>query len=106
MHTWAPTGWWQHDPRVRRTLFGEGTGQALPEEALLHFNLADCYAHQADTILPTLARGETVIVNRYLFDMLALFEARGLTQPACCSTLSLELPDRTSVSFSMVRLNC
>jgi thymidylate kinase len=78
---WAPTGWWQGDPNVRRTLFGEGTGQELPEEALLHFNLADCYAHQASTILPALARGEVVIGNRYLFDMLALFEARGLTQP-------------------------
>lgn len=81
MSTWAPTGWWRHDPNVRRTLFGEGTGQALPEEALLHFNLADCYAHQAKVILPALARGDVVIGNRYLFDMLALFEARGLTQP-------------------------
>lgn len=80
--TFVPTVWWQRDANVRRTLFGKGTGQKLPEEALLHFNLADCYAHQANVILPTLARGEAVIVNRYLFDMLALFEARGLTQPA------------------------
>lgn len=79
--TWAPTEWWKRDPNIRRTLYGEGAGQALPEEALLHFNLADCYAHQASKILPALARGEVVIVNRYLFDMLALFEARGLTQP-------------------------
>jgi thymidylate kinase len=78
---WAPTEWWRQDANVRRTLFREGTGQALPEEALLHFNLADCYAHQANMILPALARGEVVIGNRYLFDMLALFEARGLTQP-------------------------
>lgn len=48
---------------------------------MLHFALADCYAHQANVILPALARGEVVIVNRYLFDMLALLEARGLTQP-------------------------
>lgn len=79
---WAPTEWWRQDSNVRRTLFGEGTGQTLPEEALLHFNLADCYVHQANAILPPLARGEVVIANRYLFDMLALFEARGLTQPA------------------------
>ena len=79
--TWVPTEWWKRDPNIRRTLYGEGSGQALPEEALLHFNLADCYAHQADKILPALARGEVVIVNRYLFDMLALFEARGLIQP-------------------------
>ncbi len=79
--TWAPTEWWRHDANVHRTLFGEGGGQTLPEEALLHFNLADCYAHQANVILPALARGEVVIGNRYLFDMLALFEARGLTQP-------------------------
>lgn len=79
--TWAPTEWWREDQNVRRTLFGEGPGQLLPEEALLHSNLADRYAHQANVILPALARGEVVIVNRYLFDMLALFEARGLTQP-------------------------
>ncbi len=80
--TWAPTEWWRRDPNIRRTLFGEGTGQVLPEEALLHFNLADCYAHQANVILPALVRGEVVICNRYLFDSLALFEARGLTQLA------------------------
>lgn len=79
---WAPSGWWRQDPHVRRTLFGEGPGQELPDEALVHFNLADCYAHQAHVILPALARGEVVIVNRYLFDMLALFEARGIAQPA------------------------
>ncbi len=78
---WAPTEWWRRDANVSRTLFGEGTGQVLPEEALLHFNLADCHAHQANTILPALARGEVVIGNRYLFDMLALFEARGLALP-------------------------
>lgn len=79
--TWAPTGWWRNDPNIRRTLFDEGTGQVLPEEALLHFNLADCYAHQANVILPALARGEVVICNRYLFDMLALFEARDPAKP-------------------------
>ncbi|WP_194238320.1 dTMP kinase [Streptomyces spongiae] len=78
---WAPTEWWRQDQNVRRSLFGDGTGQVLPEEALLHFNLADCYTHQAAVIVPALARGEVVIVNRYLFDMLALFEARGLAQP-------------------------
>lgn len=78
---WAPTEWWRQDQNVRRSLFGEGPGQDLPEEALLHFNLADCYAHQAGVIVPALARGEVVIVNRYLFDMLALFEARGMTLP-------------------------
>lgn len=78
---WAPTNWWREDANIRRTLFGQGTGPELPEEALLHFNLADCYAHQANTVLPALTRGEVVIGNRYLFDMLALFEARGMTLP-------------------------
>jgi dTMP kinase len=78
---WAPTEWWRQDANVTRTLFGKGDGQVLPEEALLHFNLADCHVHQAATILPALARGEVVIGNRYLFDMLALFEARGLALP-------------------------
>lgn len=80
--TWAPTPWWRDDPNVRKTLFGEGAGQELPEEALLHSNLADCYAHQANVILPALARGEVVICNRYLFDMLSLFEARGFGRPS------------------------
>ncbi len=79
---WAPTDWWRNDPNACRTLFGTGTGQVLPEEALLHFNLADFHALQGNVILPALARGEVVIGNRYLFDMLALFEARGLTLPA------------------------
>lgn len=78
---WAPTEWWRHDANVCRTLFGEGDGQVLPEEALLHFNLADCYVHQVNVLLPALARGGFVISNRYLFDMVALFEARGLTPP-------------------------
>lgn len=79
--TWAPSEWWRQDARASRTLFGLGAGQELPEQALLLFALADCYAHQADAILPALARSELVIANRYLFDMLALFEARGLTPP-------------------------
>ncbi|MHA6850292.1 dTMP kinase [Ralstonia pseudosolanacearum] len=79
--TWAPTEWWRHDANIRRTLFGDGPGHQVPEEALLHFNLADCYDHQANVILPSLGRGEFVISNRYLFDMLALFEARGMTLP-------------------------
>lgn len=78
----VPTQWWRNDPNARRTLFGEGNGRVLPEEALLHFNLADCHVHQADVLLPALTRGEFVINNRYLFDMVALFEARGLTPPA------------------------
>lgn len=76
---WAPSEWWRRDARAQRSLFGTGTGRELPEHALLLFNLADCHAHQADTILPALARGELVIANRYLFDMVALFEARGHT---------------------------
>lgn len=79
--TWVPTTWWRRDANIRRTLYGEGTGQVLPEEALLHFNLADSHAHQADVILPALARGDVVICNRYQFDMLALLEARGLSRP-------------------------
>ncbi|WP_052684417.1 dTMP kinase [Lentzea aerocolonigenes] len=79
--TWTPTAWWRQDANIRRTLYGEGEGQVLPEDALMHFNLADCHAHQANVILPALARGEVVIGNRYLYDMLALFEARGYTQP-------------------------
>ncbi|WP_406731365.1 hypothetical protein [Streptomyces sp. NBC_01794] len=78
---WAPTEWWRQDANIRRTLFGSGPGQVVPEESLLHFSLADCHALQADVILPALARGELVIVNRYLFDMVALLEARGLTRP-------------------------
>ncbi|HVK20213.1 MAG TPA: hypothetical protein VM677_02520 [Actinokineospora sp.] len=78
---WAPTPWWRNDANTRRTLFGVGDGQVLPEEALMHFNLADCHFHQATVLLPALARGEFVVGNRYLFDMLALFEARGLTPP-------------------------
>lgn len=78
----APTGWWRRDDNVRRTLFGVGPGLLLPEEALLHFNLADFHVHQAQVLLPALARGELVVGNRYLFDMLALFEARGLTLPS------------------------
>ncbi|MEE2033467.1 dTMP kinase [Rhodococcus chondri] len=77
---WAPSEWWRRDARAQRSLFGTGTGRELPEQALLLFNLADCHAHQADTILPALNRGELVIANRYLFDMVALFEARGRTQ--------------------------
>lgn len=76
---WAPSEWWRRDARAQRSLFGTGTGRELPEQALLLFNLADCHAHQADTIQPALARGELVIANRYLFDMVALFEARGRT---------------------------
>lgn len=79
--TYVPTQWWQRDPNVRRSLFAVGTGEELPEEALLHFSLADCHAHQASMVMPTLARGKFVIVNRYLYDILALFEARGLTPP-------------------------
>lgn len=92
---WAPTQWWRRDENVRRSLFGEGEGSQLPEEALLHFNLADCLAHQADVILPALARGEVVIANRYLFDMLALFEARGAGRPAWLSdaVTSIVRPD-------------
>lgn len=78
---WALTKWWRDDANVRRTLFGVGDGQELPEEALLHFNLADCHLYQATVLLPALARGEFVVSNRYLFDMVALFEARGLTPP-------------------------
>ena len=81
MATWAPTDWWRHDANIRRTLYNEGTGPELPEEALLHFNLADRHAHQANVILPALARGDVVICNRYLFDMLALLDARGLARP-------------------------
>jgi thymidylate kinase len=77
----APTGWWRQDANVQRTLYGHGAGRVLPEEALLHFNLADCHVHQADVVIPALARGELVVGTRYLFDMLALFEARGLTLP-------------------------
>ncbi|MEV0460972.1 dTMP kinase [Catellatospora methionotrophica] len=79
---WAPTPWWRNDAHVSRTLFGQGTGRVLPEQALLHFNLADCHLHQADVLLPALDRGELVVGNRYLYDMLALFEARGLSAPA------------------------
>lgn len=79
--TWGPTEWWRQDANIRRSLFGDGPGQTVPEESLLHFSLADCFAHQANVILPALARGELVIVNRYLFDMVALLEARGLAQP-------------------------
>lgn len=78
---WAPTSWWRKDENAQRTLFGTGPGKRLPDEALLHFNLADCHLHQADVILPALARGETVVCNRYLFDMMALFAARGLAPP-------------------------
>lgn len=77
--TWAPSEWWRQDARAQRSLFGVGPGKELPEQALLLFNVADCYAHQADAILPALARGELVVANRCLFDMLALFEARGRT---------------------------
>ncbi|KFX29779.1 hypothetical protein KR96_05505 [Ralstonia solanacearum] len=79
--TWAPTQWWRHDINIRRALYGEGPGQPVPEEALLHFNLADCHAYQANAVMPPLGRGEFVVSNRYLFDMLALFEARGMTLP-------------------------
>lgn len=78
---WTPTDWWRHDANIRRTLYDEGSGQVVPDEALMHFNLADCLTHQANVILPALARGEVVIGNRYLYDMLALFEARGHTSP-------------------------
>jgi dTMP kinase len=79
--TWLPTEWWREDPNVRRALFGESAGREIPEEALLLFNLADCYANQGNVVLPALGRGEVVLSNRYLFDMLALFEARGLVRP-------------------------
>lgn len=79
--TCAPSQWWRDDPRARRTLFGLGTGKVLTEQALLLFNLADCYAHQADAIQPGLADGALVIADRYLYDMLALFEARGTKPP-------------------------
>jgi thymidylate kinase len=78
----APTVWWRQDANVQRTLYGTGAGRVLTEEALLHFNLADCHVHQSEVVLPALARGDLVVGTRYLFDMLALFEARGLTLPA------------------------
>jgi dTMP kinase len=82
---WAPGDWWREDPNACRTLYGTGDGQVLPEEALLHFNFADFHALQGNVMLPALARGEVVVSNRYFFDMLALFEARGLTLPAWVS---------------------
>ncbi len=77
----APSEWWRQDAHVRRSLWNLGDGQDLPNLALLHFNLADCYAHQSHAILPALASGAVVVANRYLYDMLALFEARGLELP-------------------------
>src|SRR5690349_7388848 len=65
----APTVWWRRDANVQRTLFGTDGGQVLPEEALLHFNLADCHVHQVDVVMPALARGDLVVGTRYLFDM-------------------------------------
>jgi thymidylate kinase len=95
---WAPTDWWRNDANVRRTLFGAGNGQLLPEEALLHFNLADCHVHQARTLLPALDRGEFVVGNRYLYDMLALFEARGLTLPGWLADADAQI-DRPDFCF-------
>jgi dTMP kinase len=79
---WAPGDWWREDPNACKTLYGTGDGQVLPEEALLHFNFADFHALQASVMLPALERGDVVVSNRYFFDMLALFEARGFTLPA------------------------
>lgn len=76
--TIAPSEWWRRDPHVSYSLFRKGPGHELPNDALLNFALADCFAHQAREIMPALSSGAAVVANRYLFDMLALIEARGL----------------------------
>ncbi|MDX8450482.1 dTMP kinase [Mesorhizobium captivum] len=74
--TRQPTDWYRNDPIVRRFHSDGGS----PDEArdLAMMAAVDRHRHVADVIRPALAKGATVICDRYVCSTFAVFTHRGV----------------------------
>lgn len=75
--THQPSAWFRNDERILATLFGDGEGEIIADEAVALFGLADRFNHQKLLLEPQLARGAIVLCNRYIFAMLSYYIASG-----------------------------
>lgn len=71
-----PSDWWRSDPHVQSTLMMLGDAEVFDELALGVFGVADRFNQQAMVIEPALAAGHTVLMDRYVYCLLAYYMAR------------------------------
>ncbi|MBD9490498.1 dTMP kinase [Ensifer sp. ENS11] len=74
--TRQPSDWYRQSELVRSFLDNGGTPETV--RALALFAAADRIRHCSEVIAPALARGATVISDRYVFSSVAFFWDRGL----------------------------
>ena len=76
VHLQQPSPWWRSDPHVKRTILKKGDGEDADEFALGVFGVADRLNQQVRVIEPALAAGHTVLMDRYVYCLLAYFMAK------------------------------
>ncbi|CAM3786794.1 dTMP kinase (plasmid) [Agrobacterium radiobacter] len=74
--TRQPSDWYRQSELVQQFLNNGGTPETV--RALALFAAADRIQHCSNVILPALARGQTVISDRYVFSSVAFFWSRGI----------------------------
>ncbi len=73
--TQQPSVWFRTSDRVLATLFGDGDGDIIADEAVALFALADRLDHQRKLLEPHLARGAIVLCNRYVYALFSYYMA-------------------------------
>lgn len=76
-------------PAFRRYMFEPDQRHRSEYRALLATLLADRFEQISETIRPALARGDTVIMDRYVFTMIAMMRARGYEEEWVIQACSL-----------------
>jgi thymidylate kinase len=71
-----PSSWWNSDRHVQRTILLKGDAKVFDELALGVFGAADRINQQAMVIESALSANQTVLVDRYVYCLLAYFIAK------------------------------
>lgn len=95
-------------PMFRRYMYEPELRPAIEYRALLAALLSDRLQHVAETVRPALARGECVLMDRYIHTMIAMMRARGYEEdwllkacrlfPKPDVAILLDVPLRTAVT--------
>lgn len=87
--TRQPSDWYRQSELVQQFLNNGGTPETV--RALALFAAADRVRHCSNVIIPALARGQTVISDRYVFSSVAFFWSRGI-DPEFIRTINQGIP--------------
>ena len=94
-----PSEWWRSDPHMKATILKEGDAALVDELALGVFAVADRLNQQVQIIEPALASGKTVLMDRYVYCMMAYYLGTGEPETDYLATVCEPLfqPDVTFI---------